>query len=252
MKNTLIYLFFLFVITTQKSFGQYTHFTNHGIIEFEKTVNMFALLKPKDGNTFQQMYYEKYKSTKPQFVTLKSNLIFDTQKSLFTPVWDDNDKVNTGWSLGSMGPQVNQIFTNLIDKNFIAKKNVLGQDYIVKDSLRKINWKITTEFRQIAGYNCRRANAIIMDSVYVVAFYTDEIPVSGGPESFTGLPGMILGVALPYEHVTWFATKVTDVSVPDKDFVIPSKGKPTTLKNLKDLILNAGDYYKQSLLGYML
>jgi GLPGLI family protein len=48
----------------------------------------------------------------------------------------------------------------------------------------------------IAGFNCRRANAMIMDSIYVVAFYTDEILTTGGPESFSGLPGMILGVAL--------------------------------------------------------
>ena len=30
------------------------------------------------------------------------------------------------------------------------------------------------------------------DTVYVVAFYTEDIPVSGGPEMFGGLPGMIL------------------------------------------------------------
>jgi len=32
-------------------------------------------------------------------------------------------------------------------------------------------------------------------SIDVVAFYTDDIPVSGGPESFDGLTGMILQVA---------------------------------------------------------
>ena len=31
--------------------------------------------------------------------------------------------------------------------------------------------------------------------INVVAFYKDDIPVSGGPESFNGLPGMILQVA---------------------------------------------------------
>jgi len=31
--------------------------------------------------------------------------------------------------------------------------------------------------------------------INAVAFYTDDIPVSGGPESFNGLPGMILQVA---------------------------------------------------------
>jgi GLPGLI family protein len=31
-----------------------------------------------------------------------------------------------------------------------------------------------------------------MDSVFIVAFYTDQIVTSGGPESFNELPGMIL------------------------------------------------------------
>jgi GLPGLI family protein len=71
-----------------------------------------------------------------------------------------------------------------------------------------------------------------MDSIYVVAFYTTEIPVSGGPESFSGLPGMILGVALPHENVTWFATKVTDNSIPPNVVVPPKKGKVTDNKGL--------------------
>ncbi len=57
----------------------------------------------------------------------------------------------------------------------------------MQDSTRKITWKITDEMREIAGFSCRRANAIMLDSIYVVAFYTDQIPVSGGPESFSGL-----------------------------------------------------------------
>jgi GLPGLI family protein len=32
-------------------------------------------------------------------------------------------------------------------------------------------------------------------SINVVTSYTDDIPVSGGPESFNGLTGMILQVA---------------------------------------------------------
>jgi len=71
----------------------------------------------------------------------------------------------------------------------------------------------------------------MMDSIYVVAFYTIAIPVSGGPESFSGLPGMILGVALPHENITWFATKVNDKPVPS--LKVPAKGKVVTNKELR-------------------
>ena len=107
--------------------------------------------------------------------------------------------------------------TKTYTQTSITQKNVYDDLYLVKDSLRKIDWKITDETREIAGYECRRANAIVLDSVYVVAYYTIQIPFSGGPESFTGLPGTILGLALPHENMTWFATKVTEIPVSDKD-----------------------------------
>ena len=49
---------------------------------------------------------------------------------------------------------------------------------------------------------------MVMDSIVVIAFYTDEILTSGGPESFNGLPGMIMGLAIPRLHTTWYATKL--------------------------------------------
>ncbi|MEO6159503.1 MAG: GLPGLI family protein [Pelobium sp.] len=256
MKNLLLTIFVISSGMNNIALCQFSHFTNHGVIEYEKTVNMFALLKPTDAdNTFQKMFYDKYKETKPQFQVLKSKLIFDTQKSLFTPVWEDNDKVNAGgWGGSNIGPQINQVFTDLTTSNFTTKKKVFEEDFIVKDSVRKIDWKITSEVREIAGYNCRRANALIMDSVYVVAFYTDEIPVSGGPESFTGLPGMILGVALPNEHITWFATKITDVPVADKEFVVPDnkKTKPINIKELKAKISGIDEYFQKTLKSFLL
>ena len=85
-----------------------------------------------------------------------------------------------------------------------------------------------------------------MDSIYVVAFYTEKIPLSVGPESFNGLPGMILGVALPREHITWFATEVKDVAVTEQQIKAPSKGKPVDrtglMKVLKDATKDWGNY----------
>jgi GLPGLI family protein len=114
----------------------------------------------------------------------------------------------------------------------------LGKPYLITDSIRKIHWKITSEIKMIAGFSCRRANAIIMDSVYVVAFYTDEIIPRGGPESFTGLPGMILGIALPYDHTTWFATRVSLKQVSNTQFKSPTGEKKINNRELKDILTN--------------
>ena len=44
----------------------------------------------------------------------------------------------------------------------------------------------------------------------MIAWYADDILTKGGPESFNGLPGMILGVAIPHEHITIFAQQVQE------------------------------------------
>jgi GLPGLI family protein len=240
------------------AFGQNAHFTTEGTIEFDKTVNMFALIKKEitKDDTWGASAFEAYKKGQPQFKTYKSTLAFSKDKTLFVPVEPENPPTNGFFSDNPMAEQNNTIFNNLAAGSTIMQKNVFEETFLVKDSTRQIKWKITTETRDIAGYKCRRANAIVMDSIYVVAFYTDEIPVSGGPESFTGLPGMILGVALPHENVTWFATKVNEVAVTPKQLAPPTKGKPVNKKGLFDTLKGAtkdwGNYANMYLKGFSL
>jgi GLPGLI family protein len=227
MKKIVIILISLF-LTSLQLFAQHAHFTTTGTIAFEKRVNMYALITKminKDNDAFLAPAFDSYKKSKPQFKVLKSTLSFSGNKSLYTPEEEDLS-VNQGYFGNTpMVAQNNTIYSDFDTKSGIFQKQVFDELFLVKDSLRKIRWKITDETREIAGYTCRRANAIMMDSIYVVAFYTTDIPVSGGPESFNGLPGMILGVALPHENITWFATKVTDVTLAPNAVVPPKKGK---------------------------
>lgn len=258
MKYILLSATFLFLLAGNLLFAQNAHFTQHGTIEFEKSVNMYALLQKqinKDNEDFFRPILESYKKTQKQFKVLKSTLTFANNKTLFTPI---EPETNQGgfFSDSPLATQVNTIFTDLTTSTINSQKKVFEETFLVKDSTRKINWKITSETRDIAGYACRRANALVLDSIYVVAFYTDEIPVSGGPESFSGLPGMILGVALPHENMTWFATKVTDVPIDDKALAPPKKGKVVDnkglLTTLRSVMKNWGDYSKLYLKAFSL
>jgi GLPGLI family protein len=113
-----------------------------------------------------------------------------------------------------------------------ASKNIYEEHFLVRDAPQQHTWKISSEVRTIAGYKCRKAVTRICDSVYVVAFYTDDIPVSGGPEQMGGLPGMILELAVPRLYTTWVATKVDVVTVKDTELNAPSKGKAITIPQL--------------------
>ena len=158
------------------------------------------------------------KKSMSQFKVTYFDMLFTRTKTLYKP-----GREGTGSSMGwfsEQPAQENIVWSDLDNDKSISQKKVFEESFLVQDSIRKIRWKLTDETRTIAGFSCRRANAIIMDSIYVVAFYTDEILAESGPESFTGLPGMILGVSLPHNHVSWFATKVEAVNVPDP-FVSP-------------------------------
>jgi GLPGLI family protein len=246
------------LLSTGMVFGQNAHFTTSGVIEFEKTANMFAIFKKsidKDNESFLLPAFEAYKKNQPQFKKLKSTLSFADNKTVFSPI-EEEATSGSFWGNDAMVRQNNITYTDLQAGTFISQKKVFEETFLVKDSTRKIHWKITDETREIAGYTCRRANALILDSIYVVAFYTDEIPVSGGPESFTGLPGMILGVALPHENVTWFATKVTEQTVENKALLPPKKGKPVNNKQLRETLNAAmkdwGNYAQAALKAFSL
>lgn len=248
MKIKPIFIIVILALSSQMLLAQNVRFVTQGTIEYEKKVNILALMtervKKNKDDSWGQKILEDYKKNKPQFKLLKSTLTFSKGKTLFTPV--PEEVLENTWYDFETAKQNNTILTNTLDGTSITQKKIFEETYLVKDSTRKINWKLTDEIRNIAGYDCRRANAVIMDSIYVVAFYTDEIAVSGGPESFSGLPGMILGLALPKEHITWFATSVTDQPVTDAQIKEPTKGKPTDNKKLaiilKDALKDWGDY----------
>lgn len=224
--------------------AQNVRFVTQGTIEYEKRVNAYALIKEQikiwgDEDIYYTTAFENYQKNNPQFKTAKSKLIFNNETTAFIPEEEAIASSNNWFSSLVQFQQANSTLTNIKTGLSTTQKKVYDETYMVSDSTRKINWKITDEYRNIAGYNCRRANALVMDSVYVVAFYSDEIAVSGGPESFNGLPGMILGLALPHEHVTWFATSVTDVPVTADKLKIPAKGKPVNNKQLYDILKSA-------------
>ncbi len=237
MKNlkylyTIIFATFLF--TSVKTKAQNAIFLSHGRIEFERKVNLWAQIDDEDWDNDDD-WKALMRKINPQFKSTFFDLDFNGNKTLFKP-GRENPANNKMW--GDNPGETNTVFNDLAKDLTISQKNVFEEKFLVQDSLRNIQWKITDEKRIIAGFECRRANAIIMDSIYVVAFYTDAITTTGGPESFTGLPGMILGVALPHEHITWFATKVYTENITDADLVPPTKGKKVNntelLKTLKD------------------
>jgi GLPGLI family protein len=179
-------------------------------------------------------WMEKMKAQIPKFNSSFFDLVFDTARSIYKP---GKEVPGSVFKMFGGGPATeNIVLTDYAAKTVKANKKVFEQKFFVEDSERKIDWQVKDEIRTIANYKCHKAVAIICDSVYVVAFYTEDIVVSGGPEMFGGLPGMIMELAIPRLHTTWTADKVELIEPKETDFVIQEKGKKVTEKELYETV----------------
>ncbi|WP_214073352.1 GLPGLI family protein [Mucilaginibacter sp. dw_454] len=238
MKNFVKTILFLFALHSGLVLAQGKQFITGGTIEFEKTQNMFAIMKNKAtrDDASNKGYYEEYLKSRPQFLTYNSTLIFNANSSLFTPIPGKSIE----WMYDApIAEQLNTVYNDFTHGTTTTQKEFYERTYLIKDTLRKIKWKITDETQTVAGYNCRRANGLVLDSIYVVAFYAEDIHVSSGPESFTGLPGMILKLSLPHEHVSWVATKVSTVAADEKKLVPPKKGTVVNYEQMHKALVDA-------------
>jgi len=202
-------------------------FINKGMIEYEVVLNNH---KAMGEGTWAEMFKDKISRLSTSYY----QLTFDTDKSIYRFNRKD-EKTKSPW--GNDGSEDNIWFNDYSNDKFVQQKNVFGETYILTDSLKKIHWKITNENRMIAGFNCRKAVGILFDSVYVFAFYTDEITVTGGPMSLNGLPGMIMGITIPRMFCSWVATKLEVNGVNYGNITAPVKGKKKRAAELQETIV---------------
>ena len=207
-KSLLFSIFFLafgFVSNAQITTGKIT---------FERKTN---LLKRFSDPNMVRWLGEKNKTRIDLF-----DLYFNDSMSLFVP----QDIVGTdefSWTTNR-----NTVYQNIKQQSRLSILNVWGENLYVQDSLVNRKWKITDSKRKIGKYECRKAIWEVNDSTRIYAWFSDEIIPSVGPETFTGLPGAILGVANEDGGVIYFA-KTIEIQNPDMTSLAPKIGKNKTL-----------------------
>ena len=253
----LIFTVFAFVLL-HLTYAQYAYFPEGGIIHYEKTVHVKNFMKrqmslSKDDG-FDRTYVEQLMGKAPDTYIFKNKLLFQGDESRYEPVKEELTGVmrNLIW----FGFDYSTVYyQNQHNGAFKSVAEYVGSNILTVDSLLQVKWKITDEYRTIAGYNCRRANGVVLDSVFVVAFYTDDIPLSSGPGAFHGLPGMILGLVVPEQHYNIYATKVDFTQPQISADLGKKKDKPMTREELKVFLrdrMRVGDWSTEQQLNFLL
>lgn len=150
-------------------------------------------------------------------------------------------------------------YKNVKENALVQSQEFYGKQFLVKDKLQAIDWKMGTESKQIGQYLCFKAMAFIptaelswynfswsdlrqaaqksdstnvenkkpeVKMTAVVAWYTPQIPVGHGPAEYWGLPGLIMEVSAG--NTTMLCSKI--IMNPKEKIKIeaPDKGKEIT------------------------
>jgi GLPGLI family protein len=114
---------------------------------------------------------------------------------------------------------------------------LVDRDYLVEGDIPAFKWKILNEIREIQGFLCMKAlTSDPVKDVPVYAWFTDQIPVPGGPEGYGGLPGMILALEIGPDGVFIEATKVDLESTAVISFPKKAKGKKVDVTEYQEKV----------------
>ena len=220
-----------------------------GKIVYERKINMWKMITDPEMRT-----------RIPEFRTSQFELMFNDQASLFRTVPDDEAPdpfANSGG--GERGGQrfmfrvpETAVYTNLVNQVQYESRAMFEKTFLIIDTLKMLNWKVSEETKTIAKHLCKKATtsvpmqAISMriggrpggrsnnsDSAAkasttpkettVTVWYTEEIPASIGPDNFNGLPGAILEVDMDNGANVTTASEIVS-KYAKKELVEPTKG----------------------------
>src|SRR5689334_11947061 len=164
-----------------------------GKVIYERTIQME--IRINDNDQVSQML--------PKMRTDKFELTFGNNQSIWKRVdeEEDNDEFGgNGMQIKMVGPGQNDIvFYDFTNERKVEQREMFDKKFIVADSIRKLNWKLSGETQTILGHICQKATAQnigkrmqmnmdngkmerkeVTDTSMIIAWFTADIPVPAG------------------------------------------------------------------------
>lgn len=181
-----------------------------GKVVYERTIQMSNMRL--GGNLPPEIQAQIPKARTDQY-----ELLFTPQHSLYQFLPNAADDGGGTFSSGGMVIQMrgggNDVSYIDFEKGTrIDQREVMDKSFIVSDSIKKLQWKMSDETKTILQFTARKAittsvnqrsrmtmengemkRETVNDTVKVIAWYTTDVPVPAGPNNYAGqLPGLIL------------------------------------------------------------
>lgn len=117
----------------------------------------------------------------------------------------------------------------------VEARGFLGRTFRVTRERPSYAWRIGTEQAEHLGYTVMKATAE-HDSTTIEAWFTPQIPVSGGPALYGGLPGMILVLSLNDGQTQYQATEVALQELEAGLIAPPEDGDEVSYEEFEQLV----------------
>lgn len=189
-----IVVIFLLIVVSFNASGQ-NQVMHAGEIVYERRTNLEKRYEGVDQNRW--MRGDLKKPMVEEFV-----LYFTDSTALFKPILPEVPDERE-WAT-----MKNTSYQNLNTKVLEQEFSFWGTKVYMEDTIKQREWIITGSKREIAGYECRQAMWQANDSTRIYAWYANELAASFGPETFNGLPGVMLGLAIEDGGVVYFAKEI--------------------------------------------
>jgi GLPGLI family protein len=133
-----------------------------------------------------------------------------------------------------MPPPDNRTYCDLKNEKRTDQRDFMQRKFLIETELKSADWKLTGNQKTVLNYPCQEAIRQEKDRK-VVAWFTTSIPVSSGPSTFCGLPGLVLEVSINDGDQKLVATAV-NATPPDPSLLVkPKDGKKVTEKEFEKI-----------------
>jgi GLPGLI family protein len=174
---------------------------------------------------------ENMKTMMPTDRKTNHELLFSNEASLYQNAKNVDNDVNISQDMGG-GNEVqiqirepeSYLYYDYEKKEIVEETEFMSRRFLITTPTDTVKWQIVGSQKEIIGYKCIEAKLVGSDEG-LKAWFTPEIPVSTGPDSYTGLPGLILGLSTEKGDLVIEASTIEMGQINPKDITKPKKGK---------------------------
>ncbi|MEG1026412.1 MAG: GLPGLI family protein [Flavobacterium sp.] len=137
------------------------------------------------------------------------------------------------------------------DKDFVYYKQNLNElnytyellkiPYLINDNTLTIDWKLTTDKKEIQGLICSKATTTFRGRNWTVWYYPG-IPVVYGPWKFYGLPGLMVELTEDTNRFAFVLTEIIEEPVTSMENLNLKKFKQVDIKMFDELFNDAMNF----------